>query len=189
MHDASARGAFKRPRAGAADPRASVGRDDGDREAPGLPRSHVVRGPRGALCGSAVPDRELPRLGIEVARSKQCKPHGELRPVSEEDVVAEEGVFGRVAHGRRRGETAVEALDPSRARGRDRDLDEFVSGEREHDMQFRIPCEQGLGAEDVAAARERAVGIAGGMAADLLSDPVRHDVLRVGWETTLQLAG
>ena len=137
----------------------------------------------------AVPDAELPHLGVEIAGAQQGQPHRVLGPVSVEDVVVEIGVIGRVAHLPRRPQAAMEPLDPPLSRRGNRAAHEFLLGEGQHHVQLAATRQQRLGPEDVPSGGERAVGVAGWVAFDLSGDPRRHLDLVAGGKARVLAIG
>ena len=147
-----------------------------------MPSPHVNGGSRLAVRRAAVPDRELPRLDVQVTRAQQREAHRQLSAVAVENVIAEEGVIRRVLHRCGLSQAAVETLDPCLAGGRDGASDELVAREGQDDVQLSAVGEERLRPEDVSAARERAVGIARRSAGDLGADACGDVALRLRWE-------
>ena len=133
---------------------------------------------------SAVPDRELLDLGVEISGAQHGVAHREVGAVREQAGLVEVGALGRECDTARGPEACVEAGDPLRSRVGDGDREELVLLERQGHVQLRAACEQCFGHENVGAGRERAVAEADVAILQVPIDVGAHRGLRGGGEPT-----
>src|SRR5207248_9572325 len=121
------------------------------------PRGDVDSGARRAAGRLSIPDGQLADLGIEIAGPQQGESHRELARVPIQDVVAQEGVVGRVANRGGGGQAAVEPPHPAAAGGGHARGHELLASKRQYHVQLGSARKQRLGPYDIRPARKRSI--------------------------------